>query len=306
MTSDPRAEKRRGVIYGLTAYLWWGFAVLYFHAVREVPSPELLAHRVTWLVPLLYVLLAVRGNMGEVVMVLRRGRQRGRLILTTTLLSANWFVFIWATTHDHVVDASLGYFINPLVSVLLGFVFLRERMRRWQWVSVGLASVAVGGLVVGTGQFPLVSLILALTFGFYGLLRKSVRVGGISALCVETTMMWPWAVAYLGWLLAHGELSLGRRPGLDVLLLAAGLMIAVPMIAFGNAVRRIDLATVGFLQYLAPLLQFIIAVSLFGEHVARGRWLAFVTIWVALALYSTDAWRASRARRRDRRAAARA
>jgi chloramphenicol-sensitive protein RarD len=292
--NDGQHESRRGVIYGLIAYLWWGFAVVYFYAVREVPSSELLAHRVTWLVPLLYALLAMRGGVGEVLSVLRRGQQRGTLILTTSLIGANWFVFIWATTNGRVVEASLGYFINPLVSVLLGFVFLKERLRRLQWVSVALAAIAVAGLILRTGQVPAVSVVLATTFAFYGLLRKRVAVGGISALCVETTMMWPWGVAFLIWLGARGELSFGQTAWLDALLLSAGLITAVPLIAFGNAVRRVDLSTIGFLQYLAPSLQFAIAVSFLGESIQRERLTAFGVIWIALALYSFDAWRASR------------
>jgi len=286
-------ETRKGVVHGLTAYLWWGFAVLYFWMVRAVPASELLAHRVAWLVPLLYVLLAARGGLRGLVDYVRHDSGRATLLVTTLLLTANWFVFIWAATNDAVLEISLGYFINPLVNVFLGFLVLRERLRRAQWVSVGLATVAVGSIVVRTGELPLVSLALALTFAFYGLLRKRVRLGGMAALTVETSFMWPAAIAYLVWL-ERGERLwfLHHGPSTDALLLLAGVMIAVPMVAFGNAVRRLDLATIGFMQYLAPSIQFVIGVKVFGETLRPERLFAFLLIWIALALYSGDAWRA--------------
>lgn len=265
--------------------------MLYFWLVREVPSPELLAHRITWLVPLLYLLMAGRGGWASTLAFLRGGENRGTLVGTTLLLSVNWFIFIWAATHDRVLEISLGYFINPLVSVLLGFLLLGERLRRAQWWSVALAAVAVGGLVARTGSVPLVSLGVALTFAFYGLLRKRIALGGIAALAVETTAMWPVAVAYLAWLSSEEMLFFAHHGWrLDALLLAAGVMIAVPMVAFGNAVRRVNLSTIGFMQYLAPSIQFLIGIWVFGESIDAARLTAFAMIWVALAIYSWDAW----------------
>lgn len=292
-TSDAARETTRGVAYGLIAYLWWGFAVLYLYLVRAVPAPELLAHRIVWLVPLLIAILAARGTLSEVTAFLRHGRHRRTLLLTTALLSANWFTFIWAATHDRVLELSLGYFINPLVNVLLGFVVLKERLRRAQWWSVALATTAVALLVVRTGQLPVVSLVVALTFALYGLLRKRVELGSVAALSIEGGLMWPVAVGYLVWLDAGDRLwFLHHGWPTDALLLCAGLMIAVPMVAFGSAVRRIGLATIGFLQYLAPSLQFLIGLWVFGETIDAERLTAFVMIWTALAIYSVDAWQA--------------
>ncbi len=278
--------------------------MLYFWLVREVPAPELLAHRIAWLVPLLIVLLAVRGGGRTTIAFLRHGENRGTLLLTTVLLSINWFIFIWAATHDRVLEISLGYFINPLVNVLLGFVVLNERLRRAQWWSVGLAAAAVGFLLVRTGQLPLVSLGVAVTFAFYGLLRKRLSLGGIAALSIETAVMWPVAIGYLVWLGADERLwFLHHGWATDALLLCAGVMIAVPMVAFGNAVRRVDLSTIGFMQYLAPSIQFLIGIWVFGEAIDVDRLTAFVVIWIALAIYSTDAWRARQRRLRVRGAA---
>ena len=271
--------------------------MLYFWLVRAVPAPELLAHRIAWLVPLLIVLLGVRGGARTTIGFLRRGENRRILLLTTVLLSINWFIFIWAATHDRVLEISLGYFINPLVNVLLGFLVLNERLRRAQWWSVGLAAVAVGFLLVRTGQLPLVSLGVAVTFAFYGLLRKRLSLGGIAALSIETGAMWPVAIGYLAWLAADDRLwFLHHGWAADALLLCAGVMIAVPMVAFGNAVRRVDLSTIGFMQYLAPSIQFLIGIWVFGEAVDADRLTAFFVIWIALVIYSTDAWRARQRR----------
>lgn len=267
--------------------------MLYLWLVREVPSPELLAHRVVWSIPLLLGVLALRGGLGDLVGFVRGGENRATLLLTTALLSVNWFIFIWAATHGRVIELSLGYFINPLVNVALGFLVLHERLRRPQWWSVALAALAVTWLTVRSGQLPLISLGVAFTFAVYGLLRKRVALGGISALAIETSLMLPVAVGYLVWLAGADRLwFLHHGWGTDGLIVLAGLMIAVPMVAFGNAVRRLDLSTVGFMQYLAPSIQFLIGVLVFGEAIDAERLSAFALIWVALAIYSADAWRA--------------
>ena len=298
----PETDERRqrvGLAFGLAAYLWWGFVVFYFKAVDHVPALEVLGHRVVWSVVLLGALLGLRGRWREAIRALAHRPTVIALLATTALIAVNWYTFIWAVTNEHVMQASLGYYINPLVNVLLGFVFLRERLRRVQMIAVGLAFVAVLLLTLRVGEFPLVSLVLAFSFGFYGLLRKTMRVDGLVGLTVETTLLLPVAVGYLIVLERGGGGNFVAGSGLDrVLLIAAGVVTALPLLWFANAARRLDYATVGLLQYIAPSMQFAAAVVVFGEPFGRVQLVSFLLIWTALALYTTDSLRrAHRARR---------
>lgn len=305
-TLDASAHDRAtrvGLAYGVAAYLWWGFVVFYFKAVAHVPPLEVLAHRVVWSVVLLAALLGVRGRWREGLSALRDRRSLLALCFTTLLIAGNWFTFIWAVSHDRVVEASLGYYINPLVNVLLGFVFLKERLRRAQWIAVGLATVAVVLLSVRVGSVPVISLVLAFSFGLYGLLRKTMRVDGLVGLTVETTLLLPVAVGYLVWMERGDALVFGHGSwSTQALLIAAGAVTALPLLWFANAARRLDLATVGLLQYIAPSFQFASAVLVFGEPFGLVQLLSFALIWCALALYTTDSIRRARHRRRLSRA----
>lgn len=286
------SEARLGFIYGAAAYLFWGLAVLYFKLVGHVPPLEILAHRILWSVPLLLGWLAVRGRMGDLRAVLRTRRTIGILLVTTVLIAVNWLVFITAVSTGRVVQASLGYYINPLVSVLLGVVFLRERLRPLQLVSVLLAAAGVSYMAASFGSLPLISLLLAATFGLYGLLRKTVLADGPVGLAVETSLLLPVMAGYLLVLAARGDmvfLHLDRKT--DLLLLLAGLITMLPLLWFTNGVRRLRLSTMGFLQYLAPSLQLLLAVTAFGEPFTRTHLVTFGCIWAALALYSVDAVR---------------
>ncbi|MGH9458131.1 MAG: EamA family transporter RarD [Thermoanaerobaculia bacterium] len=286
------AEKREvlaGVLYGVAAYGWWGLAVIYFKAVGSVGALEILAHRIVWSVVVLAVILTAWRRWGTVRAVLASRASLLFLGTTTVLIAVNWFVFIWAVTHARIVEASLGYFINPLVSVLLGFVVLRERLRPWEWASVCLAGIAVVWLTVAAGVFPWISLVLAFSFGLYGLLRKMAGVASLEGLTIETTLLVPIAGAYLVWRGARGTLAFGETSvAIDVLLVAAGPVTALPLLWFASAVRRLRLATVGLLQYIAPSLQFALAVTVYGEPFGGTRLVAFALIWTAIALYSGE------------------
>ena len=249
---STRDEARTGLLWGLSAYFMWGFVVFYFKAVGHVPALEVLAHRVVWSIILLGILLGLRGRWRENLATAFKPRVLATLALSTVLIAVNWFTFIWAVSNDQTLQASLGYFINPLVNVLLGFVFLREQLTPLRWISVVLAATAVTLLIVQQGTVPVVALVLAFSFGFYGLLRKIMPVDSLVGLTVETKFLLPLAIGYLIWLQMHGEmvfLSLDFRT--DLLLVLAGVITAVPLLCFANGARRMDYATMGLLQYTA-------------------------------------------------------
>jgi chloramphenicol-sensitive protein RarD len=290
-------ERRSGLYWGIAAYGLWGLFVFYFKAVAHVAPMEVLAHRIIWSVVFLGILLGFRGRWRENLATALKPRALGLLSITTVLIALNWFTFIWAVGNDQTVQASLGYFINPLVNVLLGFVFLRERHSRLRWLSVAIAAFAVGLLIFRQGTVPVVALVLAFSFGFYGLLRKIMPVDSLVGLTVETKLLLPFAIAYLAVLGSRGEMAfLAVDRSTDVLLLSAGVLTATPLLCFANAARRLDYATVGLLQYIAPTLQFAIAVKIFGEALNPVQLVSFGLIWVALALYSWDALRRRRKR----------
>jgi chloramphenicol-sensitive protein RarD len=286
------AAVRVGVLYGVGAYSLWGVFPLYFKAIKAVPPLEVLAHRVVWSLLFLLLLLGIRGGLRTAVTALRSRKALAILSVTTLLIAGNWLVFIWAVANDRVLEASLGYFINPLVNVLLGFVFLRERLRPIQTVSVVLATGGVTYMAAGAGHFPAVALFLAATFGFYGLLRKIAPVEALVGLTVETGLLTPLALGFLMVEMARGEAVFGGDSvKLNVLLLLAGVVTATPLLWFAQAARRLRLATMGFLQYLAPTGHLLLAVLAFGEPFTQAHLVTFGCIWTALVLYSVDAWR---------------
>lgn len=292
------SPQRLGVLYGLAAYGLWGAFPLYFRAIKSVPSMEVLAHRIIWSALLLLVLIVARRSLRELWRVLRNPATIRRLAITTLLIAGNWLVFIWAIANNHTLQASLGYFINPLVNVLLGFVFLHERLRRWQLVSVLLAATGVLYLAIAAGQPPILSLFLAATFGLYGLLRKTAKVDALHGLTVETLLLTPIALGYLLWQMRIGAAAFGGpSPAISGLLMLAGVITAVPLLMFTAAARALRLATLGFLQYLAPTGHFLCAVLAFGEPFDKHELIAFAFIWVALAIYSVDTVRATPATR---------
>jgi chloramphenicol-sensitive protein RarD len=296
VTEAARAA-RQGVLYGLAAYGLWGVVPVYFKAIATVPPAEVLAQRIVWSVAFLVLILTAFGRWAEVRDGLRSRPVLLRLLATTVLIALNWFAYIYGVSTGQIVQASLGYFVTPLVNVLFGLVFFRERLRPWQWAAVTLAAVGVVYLVARAGGVPWIALTLALSFGLYGLLRKQVPLDGLVCLAVETFLLLPAALGYLGWLWAEGRLALGSgERSRDWLLLASGVVTTVPLVCFGQAARRLRLTTLGFLQYLSPSLQLGLAVLVFGEGFGPTQAVSFGLIWAALALYSADALRAYRDR----------
>jgi chloramphenicol-sensitive protein RarD len=291
ITPDPR-DARIGLFYGLAAYLSWGMAPAYYRMLGQVTPMQILAHRIFWSVVLLLPLVAHRRLWSEVGRALRTRRTRVTLIASTLFISVNWYTFIYSISVQKVVQASLGYYMNPLVVVLLGVVFLKERLRAVQLASLALAGAAVAILTYAQGELPVISLILAVSFGVYGLLRKQADVGAIAGLFIETLLLAPICATLVGIDLARGP---ARSASTYALLAGAGVITAIPLIWFANAARRLRLATMGLLQYLAPTCSFLLAVGFFGEAFTAVQRIAFPMIWVALVLYSIDSYRAFRA-----------
>jgi len=284
---------RTGLAAGVGAYVLWGLFPLYWPLLEPAGSVEVLAHRIAWSLVVVGVLLAVGPGFAWARTLERR--RLGLLVVAAVLITINWGTFIHATTSGHVVDASLGYFINPLVSVALGVTLLGERLRRAQWAAVAIAGVAVVVLTVDHGRPPWIALILAFSFGIYGFVKKRADVGGVESLAVETAVLLLPALGYLAVLGAAGDGTFtSEGTGHALLLAAGGIATAVPLVLFGAAAIRIPLSTIGLLQYLAPVMQFLIGVLVFSEPMPLGRLLGFVLVWVALAVFAVDALRAVR------------
>ena len=289
-----------GAGYALLAYLSWGFMPVYWKWVSDISALQMVAHRVVWSVILLAVLLSIFRRWPAILAALRSPRQMLLLTVTSILVSGNWLIFIWAVQANHVVQASLGYYINPLLNVLLGFLFLRERLKLWQLIAVIIASTGVGILIVQEGVFPWVSLSLALTFGIYGLLRKIAATDALVGLSVETALLLPIAVGYLLYCDSTGS-GVFLRQGWqqDMLILLAGPVTVLPLLWFTNAARRLRYATIGFFQYLAPTCQLLLAVQVYDEPFTSTHAITFGCIWLALAIYTADSqWTAYRTRQR--------
>lgn len=292
-----KQQTRLGLIYGFAAYIWWGMAVVYFKLVSATSAEEILAHRIIWSLLLLCLLMTYRKRWPEVRTALKQKQILLMLSLTTFLVASNWFVFIWAVTHEQIVQASLGYYINPLVSMLLGFVFLKERLRFWQKISAALAFISVTYLTLKVGVLPWVSLYLAFSFGLYGLIRKVVRVDSMLGLTIETGILFPIALAYLIFCASLGTLDfLSISLKQDLLLMLSGVVTALPLLWFAHAARRLRLSTIGFLQFLAPSLQLLIGVLLYNEPFTLQYQITFAVIWTALLIYSMDAIKGNRAK----------
>ena len=285
-------EGRKGFLLGVAAYAMWGAFPLYWPLLEPAGAVELLAHRVVWSAVVMGLLVLLLGRATQLRALWSSPRTRRILCLAAVVISVNWGVFIWGVNNGHVVETSLGYFINPLVTVLAGVVILGERLRPLQWGAMALAAVAVLGLAVEHGRPPWVALALAFSFASYGLLKKKANAAAVEGLTIETLVIAPVAVGYLLWLGSSG----GSHAGVDlpwhlVLLASSGLVTALPLICFGAAATRVPLTTLGLLQYLAPTLQFLLGVTLLGEPMSPGRWAGFAVIWVALALFTADSLR---------------
>lgn len=284
---------RSGLAMGLAAYALWGLLPLYIHALRTVPPLQFLAHRVLWsLVLVVAIVLLLRR--GRALVVAARGRTLALLLLSALLIALNWAIYIWSVDTGHVIEASLGYFINPLVNVALGVAVLGERVRALQLAAILVAAVGVIALAVTGGGALWISLALAVTFALYGLVRKVAAIDALGGLTVETVLLAPPAALLLVHASIQGNGAFGLDTRTDLMLAFAGVVTAVPLLLFAAAARRLPLVTIGLLQYVAPTIQFLLAVLVFGERVAPVDWIAFPLIWAGCLIYAYDGIRAAR------------
>ena len=295
-----RENTRLGVFAGIIAYLIWGLVPVFFKQIAEVPAVEIIAHRVVWAMLLMTALIGFGRGFADAWRVARIPRQLARIALASALVIINWLTFVWGVNNGHILETSLGYFILPLFNVALGVLVLKERLRPLQWLAVLLASTGVTIEAVRAGGLPWIALVLAGTFGIYGLLRKQLPLDAASGLFLETVCMTPLALAWLGWLSMSGQNHFGGGPALltgrDLMLIATGAVTAIPLLLFAVATRRLPLNMMGFLQYLAPSITFLLAVFVYHEPLNLVRTLAFATIWTGLAVYSFDLFRSAGAR----------
>jgi chloramphenicol-sensitive protein RarD len=307
VTNDPARNAhglsqdiRLGLVCGALAYGLWGLFPVYLKALHGVSAMEIVAHRILWSVPFGALLLFVRKQWGETLAAARSPSVAARLALSAILIAGNWLVYVWAVANDHVLEASLGYYINPLVFIATGVIVLGERLNRTQAIAVGLASLGVIILTVGVGVFPWPSVVLAISFSSYGFVRKTTPVGAMPGLFTETIMLAPVAGLYLYWLSTHGGLAFGNDgAATDVLLALAGPATVVPLLLFALAARRLRLSTMGFLQYIGPTGQFFLGLH-YGETFTTAHAICFGLIWMALLLISIDVVRKNRAERTAR------
>ncbi|MBF9058812.1 EamA family transporter RarD [Rhodobacterales bacterium HKCCSP123] len=287
-------DTANGFAFAVSAYLFWGFLPLYMKAIEHIPAVEIIAHRVLWSVPIAGAVLLVMRRTGDLVTALRTPRMVGMAAVTASLISVNWGVYVWSIANDRALDAALGYYINPLFSVALGAVILRERLAPAQWTAVGLAALAVTILTVSAGVVPWVALVLMTTFGIYGFLRKTLPIGPNQGFLLEVLLLSPPAIAYILWLGPSGHFLTPSWTD-TALLVGAGAVTAIPLMLYANGAKGLRLSTIGILQYIAPTLIFLIAVFVFGEPFGPARAVAFPLIWAALVIYTASMLRTARA-----------
>lgn len=285
------------MLAALGAYGLWGLLPIFFRLLHHVDPVEIVTQRILWSLLLILTLLALRNGIGPMIAVLRDRRLLLALAGSAVMIAINWLVYVWAVNDGHVVATSLGYFLNPLVNVALGVLVLKERLRRGQMLAIGFAAVGVAILAASAITTLWISLTLAFSFAFYGLIRKMTPVAPMTGLGVETLLLAPLAVAYLLWEASHGPIGFGQDMSTTALLIIAGLVTTVPLVLFATAARSLPMATLGVLQYLAPTLQFVCGVVLFGETLSLGQMLSFGLIWVGLILFATDSVKAARRNR---------
>ena len=281
-----------GVLYALAAYVMWGFLPIYMKALAHIPTPEVIAHRVLWSLPVAGVVILVMGRTRDLRTALRTPRMLGMGIVTAALISVNWGIYVWAIGAGYALEAALGYYINPLFSVLMGRVLLAERLAPAQWAAIGLAAAAVALLTYDAGRLPLVALGLTVTWGFYAYLKKSLPIGPNQGFTLEVMLLAPFALAYVIWLGATGQAHfLQGVLTNDLLLIGAGVVTAVPLMVYANGAKRLRLSTIAMMQYLSPTMIFLIAVFVFDEPFTGVRVVAYPMIWLALVIFSLAMWR---------------
>ncbi|MDH5433917.1 MAG: EamA family transporter RarD [Gammaproteobacteria bacterium] len=279
-------EQVRGWLFGIGAFVFWGLAPIYFKALTSVSADEILAHRILWCTPFTLLFIWALKKPLNFTAIIKQKKLFLGLVLTTSLVSVNWYIFTWAVTHDHILDTSLGYFINPIFSILLGVIFLHERLTVLQWGAVVFATLGVTNQIVNHGEFPWISLSLATTFAIYGFIRKQLHVDSLNGLLVETTIAMPFALAYIIWLFVSQQNAFTTQSlSIDILLLSGGIITAVPLIWFASSAKIIPLNSVGFLQFIAPSMSFVLATAYYNEPLGKDQLISFIFIWCGLALY---------------------
>ncbi|EPX84863.1 rarD protein [Rubellimicrobium thermophilum DSM 16684] len=293
---EANGDSPKGLALALAVYLLWGFLPLYMVHLSHVPPAEVILHRVLWSVPIAAVAVLSMGKGGALGRALRRPRMLGMAAVTAAIVSLNWGIYVWAVTSGHALEAALGYYINPLFSVFLGAVLLRERLAPAQWAAIGLAALAVGVLTWDAGRLPMAALGLTLTWGAYAFFKKWLPMGPSEGFLLEVLILSPFALLYLGWLMARGQSHfLAGDVATDALLLGCGVVTAVPLLLYAHGAKLLRLSTIGILQYISPTLVALVAVAVLGEHFGPARMVAFPMIWAALAIYTASFLRQARA-----------
>ncbi|AEN11754.1 MULTISPECIES: EamA family transporter RarD [unclassified Streptomyces] len=297
---EGKNEQRAGLLYGIGAYGMWGLVPLFWPLLEPSGAVEILAHRMVWSLAVVGVALLALRRWAWIRELLGRPRRLALIAVAATVISVNWGLYIWSVNNGHVVEASLGYFINPLVTIAMGVLLLGERLRPAQWAAVATGLAAVLVLAIGYGQPPWISLVLAFSFATYGLVKKKVDMGGLESLAAETAVLFVPALGFLLWLAARGESTfVTSGAGHGALLAATGIITAIPLICFGAAAIRVPLSVLGLLQYLAPVFQFALGILYFHEEMPPERWAGFALVWVALALLTWEALRTARRTRAE-------
>ena len=291
----------KGTIYAVFAYLLWGFLPVFWKQLQKVPANEILCHRMVWSLVFALILLISRRRWKWLKLIRTKPRILVTYFITASMLAVNWFVYIWSVNHNYIVETSLGYFINPLIYVLLGFVILGERPRTWQWVAIGIATLGVLYLTFSYGTFPWIALTLACTFGLYGLLRKTSSLNALEGLSLETALLFLPALFFLHYLEGNNSGSFGHAGiSISALLALSGVVTGLPLLLFAAAARRIQLISIGVLQYIAPSLQFLLGVFVYKEVLNKSHLFGFVIIWIALVIYTFESIRHIRKRNRKK------
>ena len=292
---SKRSEHSLGLIFGVGSYVLWGLFPLYWPLLQPANPLEIVSHRAVWTLVFCLIVLALSKQLHSTIAIVKKPKIMAGLFLTTILVSINWLTYIWATNNGHVVEAALGYYINPLIIIAFGVLLLREKMRPLQWLAVGIAAVGVTILTIDYGRLPWVAISLALSWGTYGLVKKKLDLGALNGLAIETLIsLIPYA-GYLIYLGNQGTGQFGQKPGLTILLISAGAVTAIPLLLFNGSTTRLPYSTIGLLQYITPTIQFSIGVWVRHEDMPAARWIGFVVIWLALLALATDLVRSSRA-----------
>jgi chloramphenicol-sensitive protein RarD len=290
-----RSEKSLGLIFGLSAYILWGLFPLYWPLLKPASAYEIVAHRAVWTLAFCLIVLAFHKKLRHTVAQLKKPKIFFGLLATSALISINWIVYIWATNAGHVVEASLGYYINPLVIIAFGVLLLKEKMRLGQWVAVGIATIGVTVLTIDYGRLPWIAIALALSWGSYGVIKKVLDLGALEGLTIETMLSFIPYATFLLILQSNGTGQFGHHLGLSLLLLSAGAITAIPLLLFNGSTTRLPYTVIGLLQYITPTIQFSIGVWVRHEAMPTARWIGFVIIWCALFALAIDLLRSSRA-----------